>query len=669
MVSRSENKWAWEEETSLRSQMDGGVVKLFKAEGVSQPGILSAGAPPDSTTLFAREAIQNSWDAAREWKNKNKDNKIPPFWLEINFVALTGAKKTKFIDAIGIIEHSKHLKGAESKVDPRREIGLFSEDCLDSLDSPNTPLKIIEVVEHSSLGMPGNFENQESRMFYALLSLGYTVKADGSGGSYGYGKAGLIASSKIRAICAYSCFAEEDDDPGVTRRFMGVTYWGHHKFNSKSFTGWGRLGKKLAMSDGGGESAVPFDNKEADEFAASLDLKVRSANKPDDKGTTFLIVDANLDPHDLKKAIERSWWPAMMDESEGLRVQITDYDGEKITPSIPVDDPDLAPFVRAYELATSEQSSKRNYTKEDTEYFVSLPSMTPSGAAKVKLGTLGLIADPSGWSFPEVDENDNDGVSHCTLIAMIRGPRMVVQYNDYRLGQPYVRGCFVADPEIDDLLRQTEPKAHDKWDEKMNESGIDPSAPKIAKRIYQHLRDEIKNFKGNFIKPAPRSGEFNLPILDELSRIMKGKKPSLPLSDPRTVNINFLKSPGIVPVDTNSVKCLSEVSFMVDDWVWDEIPGVEEVEVELQLSLAVDEDGRIGDARIPLKVEDKSGQLTTSSNEKNKFVGIGLMRQGENIRLKIESEPYSSDWSVRFTPIAEITRPDISQRKKSNSNG
>ena len=80
--------------------------------------------------------------------------------------------------------------------------------------------------------------------YLALVSLGYTVKAPGAGGSYGYGKAGLIGASSTRTVIAYTCFKEREDDLGVTRRLLGMTYWGQHDVGGRSFTGFARLGRE-----------------------------------------------------------------------------------------------------------------------------------------------------------------------------------------------------------------------------------------------------------------------------------------------------------------------------------------------------------------------------------------------------------------------------------------
>ena len=105
------------------------------------------------------------------------------------------------------------------------------------------------------------------------------MKEEGSGGSYGYGKAGLIAGSAIRTVVAYTCFRERPDDPGVTRRLLGMTYWGQHEMGTDSFTGFARFG---FYSDGW---VRPFENDEADMVAKSLGIKLRDPGDLDDLGT------------------------------------------------------------------------------------------------------------------------------------------------------------------------------------------------------------------------------------------------------------------------------------------------------------------------------------------------------------------------------------------------
>lgn len=81
-------KWTWEKDNVLMSGVAGDVAALFRAEGVDTPGILAVDPPTSETSLFAREAIQNSWDAAREWRTtcEKSGRKVAPFSIEFKFV-------------------------------------------------------------------------------------------------------------------------------------------------------------------------------------------------------------------------------------------------------------------------------------------------------------------------------------------------------------------------------------------------------------------------------------------------------------------------------------------------------------------------------------------------------------------------------------------------------
>ena len=67
-VDDAPEKWIWAIDDPLHDGIAGDIAKLFKAENFDTPGVLADNAPTNEAALFAREAIQNSWDAAREWQ-------------------------------------------------------------------------------------------------------------------------------------------------------------------------------------------------------------------------------------------------------------------------------------------------------------------------------------------------------------------------------------------------------------------------------------------------------------------------------------------------------------------------------------------------------------------------------------------------------------------------
>ncbi|MCZ7531742.1 MAG: hypothetical protein M5U31_16265 [Acidimicrobiia bacterium] len=102
------------------------------------------------------------------------------------------------------------------------------------------------------------------------------------------------------------------------------------------------------------------------------------------------------------------------------------------------------------------------------------------------------MADVEDWSYPRasitVEEEDAAPAGHQSLVALVRNPRMVVEYLPTGQNQPYVRGTFIADDDVDELLRQTEPKGHDSWQRRITGGGVDPDAPEVATAIQRRIR-------------------------------------------------------------------------------------------------------------------------------------------------------------------------------------
>ena len=105
-----EHTWQWEEVDPQRSGSSGDVSKLFRNEGLKQPGILADGAPQPEATVLAREAIQNSWDAARALAKdlEAEDEDVPTFRIVFRFRTLTGEDRTPELQ--GALFHVDALK-------------------------------------------------------------------------------------------------------------------------------------------------------------------------------------------------------------------------------------------------------------------------------------------------------------------------------------------------------------------------------------------------------------------------------------------------------------------------------------------------------------------------------------------------------------------------------
>ncbi|MCY3540059.1 MAG: hypothetical protein OXH10_09440 [bacterium] len=346
------DRWIWDKPDPSRSGVAGDVAKLFKAESVKQPGVLEQDAPSRLATFLAREAIQNSWDAAEDLRSDLRKSHVragrkglpepPPFEVRFLFHEAQGRDKERLVFYLGLDELGNRLDSGVS----RQEVGLGESDHLNQLRNTNTGLTYLVIEEQASSGMYGPWRSDDSKMYQALLTLGVTTGEQGKGGSFGYGKAGMIRGSAIKTLVAYTCFRERSNDPGVTRRLLGVTYWGRHKYRGSTYTGWARLGKPDY------EGVRPLENEEADDLAKKLGLQVRSPNETAELGTTFLLVEPTMQPDDLLKAVERSWWPALEEHGLQFSVSICTPSGENLFPQ-PRQDAVLETFINAYEVALS----------------------------------------------------------------------------------------------------------------------------------------------------------------------------------------------------------------------------------------------------------------------------------------------------------------------------
>jgi hypothetical protein len=628
-----DRRWNWEITDANRSGSSGDLAKLFKNEGTKQPGVLAVDAPSPEATLMAREVVQNSWDAARELQTEIGDE-APDFEIDFVFGELVGRAKEELVDALdlsGLAHQASKPNGEMQAV--RSKLGLKVDTSIDHLDDPERPLRILKVVERGTTGMYGPWKQARSKLYLALVSVGYTKKEAGAGGSYGYGKAGLISSSAIRTVVAYSCFRPHPDEPGVTRRLLGMTYWGQHETAEADYTGFARYGQ----ADNG--FVVPFENDEADRVAELLGLDRRDPTDAEDLGTTFMLIEPLVDPEDLTRALARNWWPAIEDRKFDATVVQLDAEGKKVgswTPR-PRKDQSLLAFIRAYELAVTPQDNivEHEFTRELAKFNV--------GGGQKATGRLGLVADLQGWSYTTdvPDDTDDTAVRHCSMVALIRSPRMVVEYFEIGSGVPYVRGAFVASDEIDDLLRQTEPKAHDAWRVDGLDESVDPLAPAAADNVLRKVKEGVRDFRKRLKPPPPKPGDVRLSVFQDLARKMlkgegKGQLPP-PKAPPRDINVSIDQELEVAP-DNERIRVRAKIGFALSEHHTGPIPA----QVEARIEYRFVEDGRLGRETCAMDVDVPAGFSETSPGHFRGPLGT------EPVIFEVVSAPYSADWTARL---------------------
>ena len=636
--------WYWEPFDPDRTSLSGDISKLFRNEPIKNPGVLAIGAPPSEASVLAREVIQNSWDSALEaqeafvevrdsgtGKSGGEEEVVyPGFELNFEFRSLTEGPKKGLISAIALKDLATRKRESEtqtlSNADggiARKKLGLPRHSCLDHMDDDSVPLKVLVISETGTTGMYRPW-GKDSRMYLALASVGYTPKKDG-GGSFGYGKAGMIRGSRTRTVIAYSCFRERDDEPGITRRLFGMTYWGEHEVDGGHFVGFARFG----VDDRSG-SVRPFENEQADAIAESMGILQRHCSNPNELGTTFLVVDPIVRPDDLRRAVERNWWPALEDPALDFYVAIKPADGGQLVPR-PKQDKVLASFIRAYEVATVPQDNPQS---EERRFEMRSPGK----------GRLGLVADLGSWSYPESSGAVPAPGGDRTLVALMRRPRMVVEY--FEVGRvstrPLVRGVFVAHDDIDEALRDTEPKGHDRWQTAPSETA-DESAASVAKNVLSKIKSNVAVFRGT-LKPPPRPREeIVLPVFDRMMRqLLRGKGgPAPPPTGPRLFTISV--TPIAEAVGDDTVRVSGQAEYGLSDDYEHEI-----CKVRIWLRYVLDEDGSVGTG-VKLQImpppEFEPGGLDGAY--------IGELRKGSSATFDFVSESHSALWTGRLMAIAD----------------
>lgn len=622
-----QRRWVWEPFSPDTTSLSGDIGKLFRNDPVKAPGVLEREAPTPNAAVMAREVIQNSWDAAGEARRLSPPP--PEFAIEFAFHSALGDEKLSLARALGLDALADRLRAC-GRGEERAKLGLREHTCLDSLDDARSPLSYLVITETGTTGMYGAWATGKSRMYLALAALGYTPKPDG-GGSYGYGKAGMIRGSATHSIVAYTCFRDGSAEDGVTRRLLGMTYWGQHTLNSESYPGFARFGCETDE-----ERVVPFENEEADEVARSLGLALRDPSSGSDFGTTFLVVEPTVDPDHLMRAIERYWWPPLEDSSIPFNISIRTEQGQRHPR--PKKDPVLRTFIEAYELATVPQDNTHPHKRSTRLTAI---KGTPAG-------TLGMTADLSGWSYPQQTEVDAPHrVEHRSLIALMREPRMVVEY--YVAGQtaPFVRGVFVADQALDGDLRKTEPKGHDAWQTKPDEDG-DAAAAKIAETVLNRIKSNVATFRLSLKPPKPPQEQLRLPEFDKLMRqLLRGDGPSAPPpAGPRDVSIRL--DPILEDINGEQIRAVGHAKFGLSE----EFTG-EAATVQVRLRYVLVEDDRAGDA-VPLEIQPPAGFARTHDSDHY----VGQILRDSPAEFTFQSAPHDALWTGRMIAEADVVQDD-----------
>lgn len=598
--------WSW-----LRSDRMGGVDgsamgKLFKNSG-----------EVSDTAQLAREAVQNSWDAARS--RRGIETSVP-FKMSFRFVDLIGDRKRDMIEALD-------LRGLAGRTELFPKKPVLDGTALDHLDDEE-PLRLLYVEDFGTHGLFGHPDlRTNSHLFLAMYYIGGSDKSPGSGGSYGFGKSALERASRVHSVIAHSVF-EQQEDPfdDETSRLVGFTWWPGHRVVDDSYEGRAIFG---TLS---GAEAAPIEGKFAYQLADRLGFTERSPIEPRELGTGFLVVDPALNPDDLVTELEKWWWPAL--HQHAFDIEVVTSAGDILVPR-PADNPFVAQFLPAYRVAIGQdEASDPNKSRRPSD------SWRVTGPSSANLGSLGLCVPDRAL---QVDGSDAEGEA---LVALMRSPLMVIKYLKYGRARVALRGAFVASEQSNDLLRQTEPALHETWSTNPS-SDVAPEATSKARAILDRIRSSIRKMAEEVAPPPPKDNR----ALTHFSKLMSGflgekvgpHPPVPPGGEPIELKMAQRPQPRIA----TDQKVTLTAGFTVS--VLPSAPG-DSCLVVVACRLHIQEDERAG-ARWP---------VTVAPVTKDRFVlnddgdWEGVIQRDVRDEFVVTSDPYSNTWTTRLVPT--VTR-------------
>lgn len=616
-------EWVW-----LPSSPAGGASGTTFTQALGNEGIAAA-------DLVAREVLQNSWDAAL----LKTDKDAPAFRFKFRFEEYVGGEHSKIVKTLGL---DSLLNQRESLQSNARDIPEL-EDVRRLLD-PKKPLRVLYLEDFGTHGMFGDPKKYKSSHLYkAMYILGSTSKnaEEGTrGGTFGFGKSAFIGASEIHTAIAYTRFAPREDDD-ATRRLIGFTWWGDHEIGKNSYQGRAMFGKaKRLIRDG----AQPLVDKDADAMAEQLGMTIRSKKKSD-FGSTIMIIDPTINAEDLKIAVERNWWPALEDQS--MDVVIEKADGSQLVPR-PRSNKNLRPFLKAYGIARGLKTPR----DEKTERLASA-KWRADGSGR-KYGELALVLDTE-FDVSESSEDLSYGEAHSPTVALIRGPKMVIEYKSFSSRHP-IRGVFIADQAIDNHLRQVEPPAHNSWEKNWTKQ-LNKESKAVAKATMERIRRSVKDFALEFA-PPPSSFTANLPLLGSLlSGLFGGKslgktpKPQ-PGPGPKTEKLLIRTAQ---PDQKIAVPGKQEI--YLKKWILIKIPqspqwGTATLRFAVSVSIGQEIEAKKTNDLIKLK-EVVAPEGFSKSKDGQKFEG--QVSGGQELVFEITTVPYWKDLTAVVTPEVELS--------------
>lgn len=455
--------------------------------------------------LLARELIQNSKDAAEA--SFLKEDAEHKFRMEFEFRDYEGADLEKIREEFQLKTLNTHVQSAEAH-------GLRSLTSK-KIDLGSCPeLRVLIASDFGASGLGGRIEDEDdSAYFRAMLTLGVKRKDTKlAGGSKGFGKSAFIKGSHVGTVLSYTKSHSLDGEE--TYSMGGVSYQdAYEKPGSKNkkdrYGGLASFGNKNDDQEG---LLNPVFGEEAIRLAELLGLPTRTEDDINSFGTSLVLLFPKVKAKELLSAVERNWWPALATET--LEVEIHD---RTTIPNVdlypdPAHNPELANYAAIYKLVVGHRkeptATEDQFQLEAVQDQKLLDLMverfeTPASKKKLELGKLGVRYNEQ-LASPSEQQLADPNFELASRVALIRSTGMVIQ--EMRIAQkkePVVYGAFVCDLDIEPLLRELEPAAHNYWwsneeHQKRFLRSTNPEVADVTEAIERRIKSHTRSFKAKW---------------------------------------------------------------------------------------------------------------------------------------------------------------------------
>ena len=387
---------------------------------------------------LTRETCQNSLDA----KNKNINKPVKVVY-ELKHIS------TSLYEAIK--EYQKYLKGCYSywnadKMDPRLE--EFLSKATSAIKKESIPVLIIS--DYNTSGLCGSGGNKLFSPWEALTSSdGMSVKTDkDSSGSYGIGKNAPFACSSLSMVF----YNTKATDGG--KAFIGVARLA--TLNDEEGRPTQRIGR-YQNNDNENEKWRPIYDYDNDSFR---DLFVRN-----NYGTDVIIVGFNQEKNWTKniiKAVLKNFFISICEQK--LIVELKNNSKPIIINN------DTLPIII------------ENY--KDDPKIISTYQMYKAFTTPDKHQQLSILENEEN----DVDVYIKEDSLFKRTIGNFRANGMLIKTYYKRIFQHYAAVVLIRGAKLSELLKETEPPKHDKWDYKLiNDSTKKEQAKKAIKSIDEQV--------------------------------------------------------------------------------------------------------------------------------------------------------------------------------------